>query len=146
MPNLSYATSSAEIVASQLAAVGINAEIKTVEFPAVWIDEVFTQKNYQMTTINHAEPRDLLNMFNNPDYYIGYDNSAIAPLVAAAKTADPEEYKKNMRAVSRQILTDAASGVLFLWPNLAVVKADLEGFPVDEVRTGLDLSKLRWKQ
>lgn len=146
VPNLSYATSSAEIVASQLAAVGINAEIKTVEFPAVWIDEVFTQKNYQMTTINHAEPRDLLNMFNNPDYYIGYDNSAIAPLVAAAKTADPEEYKQNMRAVSRQILTDAASGVLFLWPNLAVVKADLEGFPVDEVRTGLDLSKLRWKQ
>lgn len=145
VPTRPYAQAVSEIVVSQLADVGINASIESSEFPAVWLDDVFTNHNYQMTTVLAVEARDILTVFNNPDYYIGYDNSTIAPLAEAADAADEEGYVEGMQEIARQIVDDAGSGVLFLFPNITVTKAELQGLPENAIIEALDLTQLSWQ-
>ncbi|WP_053382811.1 ABC transporter substrate-binding protein [Leucobacter celer] len=145
VPTRPYAQAVSEIVVSQLKDVGINATIKSAEFPAVWLDEVFTKHDYQMTTVLAVEARDILTVFNDPDYYIGYDNSKIAPIAAEADTADEAGYIDGMQQVARQIVDDAASGVLFLFPNITVAKAGLQGMPENAIIEALDLTNLSWQ-
>ncbi|QZY51256.1 ABC transporter substrate-binding protein [Leucobacter tenebrionis] len=145
VPTRPYAQAVSEIVVSQLKEVGIDVTIQSSEFPAVWLDEVFTNHNYQMTTVLAVEARDLLTVFNNPDYYIGYDNLKIAPIAAAADEADEQGYISGMQDVQKQIVADAASGVLFLFPNIVITQADLEGMPENSIVESLDLTGLSWK-
>ncbi|WP_325090956.1 ABC transporter substrate-binding protein, partial [Leucobacter sp. M11] len=145
VPTRPYADAVSEIVVSQLKDVGITATIKSAEFPAVWIDEVFTKHDYQMTTVLAVEARDILTVFNNPDYYIGYDNSTIAPIAEAADQADEAGYLSGMKEIAKQIVDDAASGVLFLFPNIVVAKAELTGVPENAIIEALDLTNLAWK-
>src|SRR5699024_10738174 len=60
VPNLPYANAISEIVSAQLEEVGLKANIKPQEFPAVWLDKTFTEHDFDMSVINHAEPRDIL--------------------------------------------------------------------------------------
>lgn len=145
VPTRPYAQAVSEIVVSQLADVGINATIESSEFPAVWLDEVFTKHDYQMTTVLAVEARDMLTVFNDPEYYIGYDNSEIAPIAAAADEADEAGYISGMQEVSEKIVEDAASGVLFLFPNIVVAKADLQGLPENAIVEALNLGDLSWQ-
>ncbi|MGW9022031.1 ABC transporter substrate-binding protein [Leucobacter chromiiresistens] len=144
VPTRPYAQAVSEIVVSQLKDVGINATIESSEFPAVWLDEVFTKHDYQMTTVLAVEARDILTVFNDPNYYIGYDNSKIAPIAEEADAADEEGYVAGMKQVAEQIVDDAASGVLFLFPNITVAKADLQGMPENAIIEALDLTNLSW--
>ena len=84
-PNF-YPTTSAEFVASQLAEVGLEVEIETVEF-SVWLEQVYTNADYDLTAVLHVEPRDIGN-YANPDYYWRYDNPEVQQLVADAKIAE----------------------------------------------------------
>lgn len=145
VPTRPYAQAVSEIVVSQLKDVGINATIESAEFPAVWLDQVFTKHDYQMTTVLAVEARDILTVFNDPNYYIGYDNSKIAPIAAKADAADEAGYVDGMKQVAKQIVDDAASGVLFLFPNITVAKANLQGMPENAIVEALDLTNLSWK-
>lgn len=145
VPTRPYATAVSEIVVSQLADVGIRASIESTEFPAVWLDKVFTQHDYQMSVILAVEAKDFLNIFNNPDYYIGYDNTEIAPLAAAADAAaDETEYVAGMQEVVRIVTEDAPVDVLFLFPNIVVAKADVTGIPANSVTEALNLTDIGW--
>ncbi|MHB1064534.1 MAG: ABC transporter substrate-binding protein [Georgenia sp.] len=145
VPTLAYATAVSEIVVSQLADVGIRASIESTEFPAVWLDQVFTKHDYQMSVVAHVEAKDFLNIFDNPDYYIGYDNTEIAPIAAAADAAPTEaEYVAGMREVVRIVTEDAPVDVLFLFPTLVVAKADVTGIPANSVTEALDLTEIGW--
>lgn len=145
VPTRPYAQAVSEIVVSQLKDVGIDVKIESSEFPAVWLDDVFTNHNYEMTTVLAVEARDVLTIFNNPDYYIGYDNAKIAPLAAAADQADEAGYISGMQDVQRQLVDDAASGVLFLLPNIVIAKAELTGVPENAIVEALNLTELGWK-
>ncbi|PRA12233.1 peptide ABC transporter substrate-binding protein [Arthrobacter sp. MYb211] len=145
VPTRPYATAVSEIVVSQLADVGINAKIESAEFPAVWLDEVFTKQDYQMSVVLAVESRDVLAMFNNPDYYLGYDNSKIKDLAAEADAADEAGYVEGMKQVVRTIVDDAAANTLFIFPNIVVAKAEVTGIPENSVTEALDLTNLGWK-
>ncbi len=144
VPTLSYATTAAELIASQLAEVGVRVRINTVEFPAVWLDKVFTRHDFQMSVIMHSEARDLLTVFQR-DYYLGYDDSVIAPIAAAADAGTPEEFVTGMRKVARQITEDAAGVVLYLAPTLIVADPNLEGINKNAVTESMDITTLRWR-
>ncbi|MFI8412094.1 ABC transporter substrate-binding protein [Paeniglutamicibacter gangotriensis] len=145
VPTRPYATAISEIVVAQLKDVGINATIESSEFPAVWLDKVFTKHDFQMSIILAVEPRDVLTIFNDPDYYIGYDNSKIKAEAAAADQADEAGYIEGMKKVVRTIVDDAASDTLFIFPNTVLAKADVTGIPANAVSEGLDLSTIGWK-
>jgi peptide/nickel transport system substrate-binding protein len=144
VPTRPYATAVSEIVVSQLAEVGIKAKIESAEFPAVWLDKVFTNHNYQMSVVLAVESRDLLAMFNNPNYYLGYDNAKIKDLAATADAANEAGYVDGMKQVARTISEDAAADVLFLFPNIVVANAGVTGLPVNSVTEALDLSTVGW--
>ena len=78
LPPVPYARQGGEIIAAQLAKVGIVAKIENVEW-AQWLDVVYGKKNYDLTIVNHVEPFDLGN-WAKPDYYWGYTNPAFNKL------------------------------------------------------------------
>ncbi|MEN8935038.1 MAG: ABC transporter substrate-binding protein, partial [Planktotalea arctica] len=72
LPPPSYARRGGEIIAAQLAEVGIKAEIINVEW-AQWLETVFRGKTFGLTVISHTEPFDI-GIYARPDYYFQYDN------------------------------------------------------------------------
>lgn len=144
VPTRPYAEAVAQVVVSQLADVGIDATIVPAEFPAVWLDKVFTEHDYQMSVILHTEARDLLTVFGDPGYYIGYDNPRLAEVAEDADQGSPDEYVAGMQEVARMIVDDAASDPLFLFPNTVVADAALEGVAANATTESMDLTGLRW--
>jgi peptide/nickel transport system substrate-binding protein len=141
VPNLPYAVAPAQVVKSQLAKVGITANIDVLEFPARWLDEVFTKKNYDMSIVSHVEPRDIFT-FANPDYYWSYDNKKVQDLLASGDAGTPEEQIADTKAAARILAEDAAAYWLYDLPNLIVAKKGIEGLPKNTVAEALDLSTI----
>lgn len=144
VPTRPYAEAVAQVVVSQLKDVGIDAKIAPAEFPAVWLDKVFTKHDYQMSVILHTEARDMLTIFGDPDYYIGYDNPRITDVAERADQGSPDQYVAGMQEVARMIVDDAASDPLFLFPNTVVADAGLAGIAANATTESMDLTGLTW--
>jgi peptide/nickel transport system substrate-binding protein len=133
-----YSRRGGDILASQLQDVGIKLQVQNVEFP-LWLDQVFTKHNYDLTIINHVEPRDIGN-YANSKYYWGYDNRQ---LVALLQQADAEQDAKKRNdlygQVERQITADAVNGWLMSPNSLAVIKTNLHGYPQSRVAASIYL-------
>ena len=138
IPNFPYAVTSAQVIASQLAEVGVVARIEVLEFP-VWLDVVFQQHDYDLSLVAHVEPRDLA-IFADPEYYFGYDNPRYRELLTSAATADEEAAVALRRQAAALLTDDAAAGFLFVLPNLMVAEADVAGLPENRVSESLDLT------
>ncbi|WP_394159811.1 ABC transporter substrate-binding protein [Galactobacter valiniphilus] len=142
VPDLPYAVAASQAVASDLTKVGLKVKIKVQEFPAVWLHEVLTTHNYQMSVIGHVEPDDLLTLLSS-GYYLGYDGARVASIAARADAGTTEEFVAGMREVVRTaIVEDAAADTLFLLPALSLMRASLQGLPVNAPTTALDLSRV----
>lgn len=139
--NLPYAVAAAQVVAAQLAEVGVTADIEPLEFPARWLDEVFTKANYDMSIIAHVEPRDIAS-FGNPDYYWRYDSKEVRDLLDHADAGTDQEQVEAMKKVARTIAEDAAVDWLFLLPNLIVAKTEVTGLPKNRIGEAFDLTTL----
>jgi peptide/nickel transport system substrate-binding protein len=139
--NLPYAVAAAQVVASQLAEIGVTAEIEPLEFPARWLDEVFTNADYDMSIVSHVEPRDI-GIFANPDYYFRYDSQEFRDLIAAADAGTPDDQVELMRQAGRLLAEDAAADWLFLQPNLIIATAGITGLPENRVGESFDLTTI----
>ncbi len=139
--NLPYAVASAQVVQSQLAAVGIQTEIEPLEFPARWLDTVFRNADYDLSIVSHVEPRDI-RTFGNPGYYWRYDNPEVQQLLAQSELGTEEQQIDSLRQVGRRIAEDAAADWLFLLPNLIVADTDVQGLPQNRIGESLDLTAL----
>ncbi|MBB5894455.1 peptide/nickel transport system substrate-binding protein [Kutzneria kofuensis] len=141
IPNLPYAVDSAQVIRSQLAAIGVTVSIEELDFPAVWLKQVFTGHDFDMSIVAHVEARDIVT-FGNPKYYWGYSNPTVTQLLAEADTGTPEQQIADMKQVARTINADAAADWLFLLPNLIVAKKGITGLPPNQVGEAFDLSAL----
>jgi peptide/nickel transport system substrate-binding protein len=139
--NLPYAVASAQVVQSQLAAVGIQTQIEPLEFPARWLEQVLTNADYDLSIVSHVEPRDIRS-FGDPTYYWRYDNPEVQRLLADSETGSPEQQVTDMQQVARTIAEDAAADWLFLLPNLIVADTDVEGLPQNRIGEAFDLTAL----
>lgn len=139
--NLPYAVAAAQVVQSQLAAVGIDAQIEPLEFPARWLEQVFTNADYDLSIVSHVEPRDI-RTFGNPDYYWRYDNPEVQRLLAESELGTEEQQVTALQQVGRLIAEDAAADWLFLLPNLIVADAGVQGLPQNRIGEALDLTAL----
>ena len=79
LPPPAYARKGGEIIASQLAKVGVVAKIENVEW-AQWLSGAF-KGNFDLTVISHVEPLDF-DRYADPSYYYGYDSKAYRDLLA----------------------------------------------------------------
>jgi peptide/nickel transport system substrate-binding protein len=129
-------------VKSQLAEVGVTVDIEPLEFPARWLDVVFKQADYDMSLINHVEPRDLGALFGNPKYYLRYDNPKVAELLARADAGTESEQIASMKEAARLVSEDAGADFLFLFPNLIVATKGVTGLPKNLVSESFDVTVL----
>ncbi|GAA3721507.1 peptide/nickel transport system substrate-binding protein [Spinactinospora alkalitolerans] len=143
VPNLPYAVASAQVIQSQLRQVGITAEIDVLEFPARWLEEVFTGQDYDMSVIQHTEPRDIVT-FGDPDYYWRYDSPELRDLLAEADRGSEEQQVAAMREAARLLHDDAAAVFLYLQPNLILAHEDVLGLPENRITESFDVTELSW--
>ncbi|HEX2865123.1 MAG TPA: ABC transporter substrate-binding protein, partial [Deinococcales bacterium] len=117
----------AEVYAAQLAKVGVTAKIELIPF-ATWLTRVFTNHDYQMTIIGHAEPFDL-DRFADPNYYFGYNSKEYQQLNAEAiGTVNEVQRTAIYGRMQRLLARDAAAVFAFTAPYLAATRANVYGW------------------
>lgn len=143
LPPPSYARRGGEIIAAQLAEVGIKAEITNVEW-AQWLETVFRGKNFGLTIVSHTEPMDI-NIYANPDYYFQYDNPKFQELMSTLNaTSDPEARTSLMGDAQKMISGDYVNGYLFQLAALSVAKAGVQGLWTNAPTQATDLTGVSW--
>ena len=132
VPNRPYAQEASELLYSQLHDVGFRVRLETVEFPAVWLNQVLKGHDYQASLVSHVEPRDVPMLFGNPDYYLGYDNAVVRERIAAGDMAGAVE----------QIMDDAAALTLANAPNIVLYAPGVSGLNPNVVTDSLPLNEV----
>lgn len=141
LPPQAYARRTGEIIAAELAAIGITVKIENVEW-AQWLTQVFKDRDYDMSIVNHIEPMDY-DIYGKPDYYFGYNSPTLRGLLNRLKQQTRTDARLPLLGdVQRQITGDAVNGFLFELPRLTVQKAALTGFDGQAVVPANDVSTL----
>lgn len=142
IPSLPYAVSCGTVVESMLEDAGLEVTVDELEFPAAWLETVFTNKDFDMSIVAHVEPRDMANVFGSPDYYTTYGTEEIQTLFEEADTGTEEEQVAKLQEAATLISDEAAADFLFLLPNLMVADPDITGLPTNAIKESFDLSEL----
>jgi peptide/nickel transport system substrate-binding protein len=143
LPPTPYARQGGEVVAAQLAKVGINAKIENVEW-AQWMSGVYGQKAYDLTLIAHVEPLDFGN-FARPGYYWGYESTQFNALWNRIQaTIKPEERNQLMAEAQKLVAHEAVAAYLYQPTWITVAKAGIKGLWKDMPLSVNDLSALSW--
>ena len=145
LPPPAYARQGGQIIAAELAEVGINAKIQEVEW-AQWLSGVYKDKNYDLTIISHVEPLDI-GIYANPDYYFQYDSQAFRDInakIAAAPSLDA--LKAALGEAQKKIAEDSVNVFLFQYPDVTVANAKLKGLWKNAPLSATDVAALSWQQ
>jgi peptide/nickel transport system substrate-binding protein len=145
MPPLAYASLSGQIIASQFAEVGIKLELINVQW-AQWLEDVYANKDFDLTIISHVEPFDIGN-YANPDYYFGYDNPDFQALIETLNGTTDEARRQELAIEAPTILArDAVNGYLFELAQTGVWNAKLDGMWPNSPIEGLVLRDIHWTE
>jgi peptide/nickel transport system substrate-binding protein len=143
LPPPQYARKGGEIIASQLAKVGIHAKIENVEW-AQWLSGAF-KGNYDLTVISHVEPLDF-DRYADPTYYWGYDSKAYKDLLAKYNaTTDGKARLKILGDIQKQLANDSVNAYLFQLPQFAVSNKKLKGLWSSSPIFANDMASVSWQ-
>ncbi len=145
LPPPSYARQGGEVLAAQLAKVGIIAKIENVEW-AQWLSQVFTgPHNFDLTIVSHVEPFDLVKLTES-DHYLGYKSEAFNQLYKQITTTPVEAYRaKLLGDAQRMLATDAAAGFLFQPQYITIASKKLKGLWKEVPQFENDFSAWFWE-
>ena len=144
LPPPTYARRGGEILAAQLAEVGIRPEIIPIEW-AQWLEQVYGGKDYDLTVVSHTEPMDIDIYARGEDYYFNYVKPEfVAMMEELAQTLDPAARNELLAKAQTMLADDAANGFLFQLPKLGVWDASLEGLWKNSPVQANDLTAVRW--
>jgi peptide/nickel transport system substrate-binding protein len=140
LPPPSYARRGGEIVAAQLAQIGILLRIENLEW-AQWLEQVYTRHDYEMSIVGHAEPLDY-DIYARDNYYFGYSNADFKALIAALDdTVDAQRRLELLQRIQRKLADDAVNGFLFQYPRLDIWNAHIRGIGFDNTLGVVDVSR-----
>ncbi|GAB4384468.1 ABC transporter substrate-binding protein [Albidovulum sp.] len=143
LPPPTYARRGGEIVAAQLAAVGIRTEITNVEW-AQWLEQVFKGHDFDLTIVSHTEPADI-NIYARPDYYFGYGKPEFVALMDKLNlTADAAERSAILKEAQEMIAKDYVNAYLFQLAKTGVASAKIEGLWENAPTQANDLTAVHW--
>ena len=143
LPPAPYARQGGELIAAQLAKIGIQLKLQNVEW-AQWLSGTYTNKNYDLTIISHVEPFDLGN-FAKPDYYWGYQSQEFNELFDKIKhTPRPADRARLLGDAQRLLAHDSVHGFLYTPQWVTVANKKLRGLWKDMPVFVNDLSSLSW--
>jgi peptide/nickel transport system substrate-binding protein len=142
LPPPQYARKGGEVIAAQLAKVGIVAKIENVEW-AQWLSGPF-KGNFDLTIINHVEPLDYM-QYANTAYYWGYDSKAFRDLAAAhAASTGVAERGKLWADMQKKLAEDAVNAYIFNPAQVAVSKRGLKGLWASSPIFANDIAAVSW--
>ena len=145
LPPPTYARRGGEIVAAQLAKVGIALEIVPVEW-AQWLEQVFRGRDYDLTIVSHTEPLDI-GIYGRDDYYFDYESEAFkATLARLDATVEEGARYALMAEAQRQIAEDSVNGFLFQLAKPGVWDARLQGLWANSPIQANDLTEVSWRE
>jgi peptide/nickel transport system substrate-binding protein len=141
---------SSQILASEAEALNIKVNIKNVEW-GTWLEEVYTNRNYQSTIIGLAgkiDPNDILSRYETTykRNFINYSNPQYDKIIEeAAKTVD-ENKRAQLYKEAQKILSDTSASVWLCDPNnTAVMRKDLVGYKYYPAGL-IDFASLRYEK
>lgn len=145
-PQMAYASRSAELIAAMLSEAGVELKIIPTEFPAKWIEEVFRNKDYDMTIVSHTEPLDI-DIFARDTYYFNYKNDRFKELIAEAGKTTDEKARYAKYAEAQNILAeDVPALFLFQLPKLGVWNAKVRGLWENSPIPSNDVTEVSWTE
>ncbi|MCZ4315939.1 ABC transporter substrate-binding protein [Comamonadaceae bacterium G21597-S1] len=143
LPPPPYARQGGEVIAAQLAKIGIIAKIENVEW-AQWLSGVYGSKNYDMTIVSHVEPFDLGN-YSRKDYYWGYESKKFDDLFDRIQNSPrADERAKLLAEAQRMLANEAVNGFLYQPQWVTVANKNVKGLWKDVPIFANDLSALSW--
>ncbi len=143
LPPPPYARQGGEVIAAQLAKIGIIAKIENVEW-AQWLSGTYGNKNYDLTIISHVEPFDLGN-FAKPGYYWGYESAAFNALFNKIQNAlRATDRAKLLADAQRMLANDCVHAFLYQPQWITVANKNLKGLWKDMPVFVNDISALSW--
>ena len=143
LPPTPYARQGGELIAAQLAKIGIKLKLQNVEW-AQWLSGTYANKNYDLSIISHVEPFDLGN-FAKPDYYWGYQSQEFNELFDKIKnTPRPADRARLLGDAQRLLAKDSVHGFLYTPQWVTVANSKLRGLWKDMPIFVNDLSSLSW--
>jgi peptide/nickel transport system substrate-binding protein len=144
LPPTPYARQGGELIAAQLAKIGITAKIENIEW-AQWLSGVYANRNYDMTLIAHVEPLDLGN-YAKPGYYWGYQSAEFAKLYQQLRNEPREAERNKLLGDAQRLLAQDAVAVYLYQPIwITVARKPLKGLWQDMPIFVNDLSALSWE-
>ena len=145
LPPVTYARRGGEIIAAQLRDIGIELEIIPVEW-AQWIEQVFTNKDYDLTIVSHTEPNDI-NIYGRKDYYFQYDSPAFDAVMAKLDiTTEPAQRNALLGEAQKIISVDAVNGYLFQLAQTGIHDAKIMGLWDNAPIQAIDLTTVHWME
>ncbi|HYN57920.1 MAG TPA: ABC transporter substrate-binding protein [Rubrivivax sp.] len=142
LPPPQYARKGGEVIAAQLAKVGVVAKIENVEW-AQWLSGPF-KGNFDLTLINHVEPLDYM-QYANTEYYWGYDSKAFRDLTAKhAAAGSVRERGEYWAAIQKKLAEDAVNAYIFNPAQVAVSKRGLNGLWASSPIFANDIAAVSW--
>jgi peptide/nickel transport system substrate-binding protein len=143
LPPPSYARRGGEIIAAQLRAVGITAEIENQEW-AQWLETTFKGQGYGMTIVSHTEPMDI-GIYAKPDYYFQYDNPAFQDLMKTLESTTDGAKRSELLKQGQQIIAeDYVNAYLFELAVPTVARAGITGLWLNQPTAAIDLTGVTW--
>ena len=145
LPPPTYARRGGEIIAAQLRAVGINTEITNLEW-AQWLDEVYKNKDYDLTIVSHTEPFDI-GIYARDGYYFNYTSDAMKAIMEELNnTADPAKRTELIHRAEKQIADDYVNGFLFQLAKTGVANAKIRGLWENSPTQANDMTGVYWEE
>ncbi|ALX66729.1 ABC transporter substrate-binding protein [Microbacterium sp. XT11] len=134
-----YGTTVPKVLISDFAEIGVTLDVDSVEFPA-WLEDVYTNHDYDLSFVLHVEPRDFGN-FANPDYYFGYDNKEVQDLYAQALAEVDADKSADLLAQAARIVSEEhAADWLYNGETITAVSPAVSGFPKDSINSRINLA------
>jgi peptide/nickel transport system substrate-binding protein len=129
-PNYDPHPAAAQFIKSELAKVGITVTINIIT-PDEWYTKVYKNHDFVATMQEHVNDRDVV-FYGNPNFYWGYDNPKVTALIASAEqSSTTAEQTAKLKQANEQIVADAASDWLYLYPQIVVASTKISGYPLN---------------
>jgi peptide/nickel transport system substrate-binding protein len=142
-PQYYYTVRAGEVIADQLAKVGVKVKIEQIEW-GQWLSRVYKEADYDLTIIGHGEAWDIGN-YANPKYYFRYDSAKFQDLFKQSEvTVDDKARRQQYAQMQKMLAEDAPVVFLFIHPRLAAAKKGVTGFWKNLPTPSADLSEVGW--
>ena len=144
LPPPAYARRGGEVIAAQLAEIGIELDLIPVEW-STWLEQVFQGKDFDLTIVAHTEPQDI-NIYTRDNYYFQYGSEEFAAVMEELDATAGQQARFELMGRAQEIIArDAVNGFMFQLPKIGVWRTGLTGLWENSPIQANDLTGARWQ-